>query len=58
VAVEEVKPDHQLDGETNAWRWLSLAEAMELETMPNTREFLLDAQKLIEREKLLDYIST
>lgn len=58
VAIDDVSPDRQPDEETHAWKWVSLAEAMELDSLPNTKEFLLAAQELIEREHLLDHIST
>jgi 8-oxo-dGTP diphosphatase len=57
VSIDDVSPERQPDEETLAWRWVTLPEVMKLDTLPNTREFLMAAQELIEREQLLGHIS-
>jgi 8-oxo-dGTP diphosphatase len=53
VDVGPGRPDISHDEETSDARWYTFAEVADLDTLPNTKEFVLEAQKIIEKEKLL-----
>jgi 8-oxo-dGTP pyrophosphatase MutT (NUDIX family) len=53
IHVGDGVPNFSQDKETADVRWFSLAEALTLDVLPQTHEFLLAAQDLITQQKLV-----
>lgn len=53
VDIGKQTPSCEADKETKQVAWCSLSEAVKLDALPNFKEFLLEAEKIIKREKLI-----
>lgn len=57
VDIGDQTPDAEADEETGEVAWYTFEEALQLDSLPQTKEFLLEAQIIIDRESLLREIS-
>ena len=53
VDIGDQTPDAEADEETGEVGWFTFEEALSLESLPQTKEFLLQAQEIIANEKIV-----
>ncbi len=53
VSTDDQTPDWGNDDETEKMDWLTIDQIAQLDTLPNVKECILEAQKIIEKEKLI-----
>lgn len=51
VSIGDQQPTCHLDDETNDVQWFNFDEAIHLDSLPNTREILLEAREILETAK-------